>query len=234
MLPENLSGIYGEEERIRAISLELVENDSSQSNSLQQIFDSLNTIYSILKVHVTDNPDELAIQYLGIRLFNSISSMQKLLFSGYYQSAFMIMRDVIETGSLLDYFTLDNTNIAIWRECSESERKNKFKQVSIREALDNRDGYTTKKRYQIYSMYSEYASHPTFSGSKLVSKQGLGHIGPFYESKYLVAGIQDLTRFTVYFTIIFISFFKGSHGVLLLKSNYLSKIKEWETVGLGD
>ncbi|GCL74914.1 hypothetical protein PN4B1_49000 [Paenibacillus naphthalenovorans] len=229
MIPENLSGIHGEEERIRICSLEFIEKELTLNDSIERIFDSLDTIYSILKVHVTQDLDELAIQYLGIRLFNSISSMQKLLFSGYYQSAFMIMRDIIETGSLLDYFTLDDTRIKLWRECSESERKNLFKQVTIREALDNRDGYKTKKRYQIYSMYSEYASHPTFVGSKLISKDGLGQIGPFYEPKYLVAGIQDLSRFSVYFTIIFISFFKShTDEVLLVKSNYIAKVKEWE------
>ena len=49
--------------------------------------------------------DELTVQLLGIRLFNASASALKLLLSGYYQTAALQERDLLEMAFLLDLFT---------------------------------------------------------------------------------------------------------------------------------
>jgi hypothetical protein len=222
MFLENLLGIYSEEERIRNISLELIHNSDHHSKYLEIIYISLDTIFSLNQIYNTEDQDELCLQYLGIRIFNSVSSIIKLLLSGYYQNAFMIMRDILETGFLIDYFTIDKTLIKNWRTSTEKERKEAFKPFVIREALDKRDGFKTKKRYKIYSIYSEYASHPSFQGSKLITKDGLGVIGPFNDTKLLKAGFEDLSMYLPYFTLMYISLFDND-ALFELKSNFINK-----------
>jgi len=46
----------------------------------------------------------MVLQMLAARLFNSGASAMKLLMGGFYQTAVMVMRDILETTFLLDYF----------------------------------------------------------------------------------------------------------------------------------
>jgi hypothetical protein len=68
------------------------------------------------------------------------------LMAGYYQNSVMLQRDLLEVSFLLDYFCSNKTSIVEWRGCTESERNKKFGAYKVRTALDDRDGFTERKR----------------------------------------------------------------------------------------
>jgi hypothetical protein len=73
--------------------------------------------------------DELTVQSLGIRLFNSAAGAVQSLMAGYYQNSVMLHRDLLEVSFLLDYFHSNKERIAEWRQCTESERNKNFQRV---------------------------------------------------------------------------------------------------------
>jgi len=225
-MTDNLIRIHHEEERIRGISLKLIDESKNLSECLDIILFSLDTIFSLNQIHFTSDEDGVSLQFLGIRMFNTVTAASKLAYSGYYQSAYMLVRDLVETGYLLDYFTIDKSLVTLWRTLTDKERKDKFKQVLIREALDKRDQFTSKKRQQIYSMLSDFASHPTYKGGQLVSKDGFGIIGPFFDESKLRSYLEDVSQFLPLFTLIYTSHF-DDESLLTLKVNFLNRCNEW-------
>jgi len=163
LLPDNLNSLHDHEEEIHT-KLVLEINANPKLKDQFEIFqESLDLIYDFIKLYKNKTEDEQIVQYLGIRLFNSIVTAIKLLLSGYYQVSFTIQRDILETGFLLDYFLIDNTEIQNWKKCTKKERFKKFSPFKIRDELDKRDGFESKQRGQIYSNLCEYAAHPTYS-----------------------------------------------------------------------
>jgi hypothetical protein len=43
--------------------------------------------------------------------------------------------------------------------------------VKVREALDTRDGFTSKKRFEMYELFSELAGHPNMKSSWMMRQQ---------------------------------------------------------------
>ena len=103
MLPENFISLHKHEEQIRVESLHLFEAHQNLSDHLAMIHGSMAMIYALAHDHANATDDELTIQYLGLRAFNSAAASMKLGLSGYYQSAFSIVRDIFETVALVDY-----------------------------------------------------------------------------------------------------------------------------------
>src|SRR5690606_20336660 len=102
--------------------------------------------------------------------------------SGYYQTSAMVMRDALETAFLVDFFSSDQASVSKWRMATEKERRKLFKPVKIREALDNRDGFTGQKRAKAYELLSELATHPSMWGfSMLRNRDGNIYLGPFFD-----------------------------------------------------
>src|SRR2546423_240343 len=103
MVPENLATLHKHEEQLRADSLRLIEQHQNLSDHLEMIHGSMAIIYALAHDHANTTEDELIIQYLGLRLFNSAASSLKLCLGGYYQFAFALVRDIFETVALVDY-----------------------------------------------------------------------------------------------------------------------------------
>jgi hypothetical protein len=66
--------------------------------------------------------------------------------SGYYQASALQQRDLLETAFLLSYFQSDRALIAQWRGSDQRVRQKNFAPVVVRRALDDRDGFTERKR----------------------------------------------------------------------------------------
>ena len=115
MLPENLISLHKHEEQIRADSLCLIEAHKTLSDHLAMIYCSIAVIWALAHDHANASDDELTIQYLGLRVFNSTAASLKLSLSGYYQSAFALVRDIFETVALLDYLHTNPSQIAVWK-----------------------------------------------------------------------------------------------------------------------
>jgi hypothetical protein len=140
--------------------------------------------------------DDLVLQMLAARLFNGGASAVKLLMGGYYQSAVMVMRDLLETTFLLDYFHSNRDQIAVWRACDEKKRNRDFGAMKIRIALDDRDGFTERKREAAYQLLCQLGSHPTYTGFQMLQAKGseLVIVGPFFEPASLDAVLSELAK----------------------------------------
>lgn len=151
---------------------------------------------------IPEDENTKSIQYLGIRIINSVFSMKNLLLSGYYQNAFMIFRDLIETGFLMEYFLQYPSKIEEWR--NSAERSSEFKPANIRDKLNQ-----TEVRRYIYQTYCKIASHPNWEGIKLVSKDGVMQTLPEFNPLYLILGLQNLAIFVPHYCLVYIHFMKS-------------------------
>lgn len=227
-LPDNLESLNKMEDEIRTDSILFINSEADLKNYLDLIYISLNIIFDVSTVYKSKNDDELIIQYLGVRLFNTGVTSIRLLLTGYYQNSYALQRDLLETGYLLDYFSIDTTKISEWKYCSKKDRLNNFKQDTIRKALDKRDGLVSGKRTKLYQTMCEYATHPTFLGFKLLAPNGFVKIGPFYNKKYLKSILQEFTLLFSYITSVFLVHFKNLPNCFLkVRINFYDTLKMW-------
>ena len=56
----------------------------------------MDVVMGFTKEHKKLSDDELTLQYLGIRLFNDAAASVRLALSGYYQVAFLLVRDILQ------------------------------------------------------------------------------------------------------------------------------------------
>lgn len=227
-LTENLESLHKYEEEIHTKSVLEINADPKLKDQLAIIQESLNMIFDLTKSYKNQTDNELTIQYIGVRLFNSIVSALKLLLSGYYQVSVIIQRDILETGFLLDYFLTDKSKIQGWKTSSNKDRLKKYSPAVIRQALDQRDGFKGKQREQMYKLLCEYAAHPTYPGFKMVAPKGSGEIGPFFSAKYLKGTIEELSLRVPLFSIIYLSHFENLPPEFLrIRTEYLVNLKNW-------
>lgn len=227
-LSENLESLHKHEEEIRTKSVLEINADQNLKDQMAIIQESLNMVFDVTKSYKTEDKIELTIQYIGARLFNSIVTAIKLMFSGYYQSSVMLQRDIIEIGFLLDYFLSDKSKIKEWENSSAKERRNKFSPLAVRKALDDRDGFQGRKRQEIYKLMSEMSTHPTYAGFKLLAPDGKVCIGPFFDPKYLKHLVHELALRVTNFTVIYVSHFRNLPETFLkVRVKYADAIKGW-------
>ena len=62
---------------------------------------------------------------------------------------------------MIDFFSIDKSVISQWKACSEDQRLKEYGPAAIRKALDDRDGFTGRKREAHYKMLCKLAGHPT-------------------------------------------------------------------------
>ena len=235
MLPENLISLHKHEEQIRADSLRLIEAKQNLSDHLAMIHGAMAIIYALANDQVNASDDELTIQYLGLRVFNSTAASLKLSLSGYYQSAFALVRDIFETVALLDYLHTNPSQIAVWKTSDKNQRITEFGPGAIRNALNSRDQFSGNKRKEMYDRLSEYASHATAPGFQLLAPEGLGQIGPFLSEKYLKAWLEEAVKFLVHGATIFMGHFpKVEPPLLLKKADFLDHANRWRDNYMGN
>ena len=233
-LPENLTSLHVHEEEIRAGSLKIITSNDALRDHVSMIHGSLALIYALAHDHQNNNEDELTIQYLGLRLFNSGAASLKLGLSGYYQAAFALVRDVFETVALLDYLNTNRDQITVWKASDKKERITKFGPGPIRNKLNERDQLSGNKRKEIYDLLSEYASHATAPGFQLLAPQGLAQIGPFLNEKYLRAWVEDMVKHVTHGATIFDRFFDDVEVPLFAEKRvFLEQFKSWHKVYFG-
>lgn len=233
-LPDNLESIHKNEEELRTQSILQINADSKLKDQFDIIHKSLNLVFDLTTAYKHESADELTLQYLGIRLFNSTVTSIKLLLAGYYQSSVVLQRDILETGFLLDFFLSSKEKIVEWRESSSRDRQRRFNPAVIRKALDERDGFEGRKREEVYKLMCEYATHPSYQGFIMVSPQGLGKIGPFLDKKYLKHTIEELALHVPLFVLIYMSHFEDLPPQFLkVKADYLVQLKNWAQNYLG-
>ena len=227
-LPANLENLNKQEQIIRIDSILHINSNPDLEDHMDIVYNSLNLLFDFTVSYKNQTDDELTIQYLGTRLFNSIVSSIKMLLAGYYQGSVIFQRDILEVGFLLDFFLIDSSKIHDWKRSDKQQRFNKYRPSIIRKTLDNRDGFKEKIRNKKYQVMCEYAAHATYPGFKLVAPKKLVNIGPFFDSSYLKFIIQELSMHVSIFTIIYTRHFKKQPQSLLeANRDYLDKLKKW-------
>jgi hypothetical protein len=207
--PENFDRLHQHEETIRRQTKEAI----AASDTLSRHFAAVEASMTLLRHFSRDYPyngeDELTIHLLGIRLFNSAAGAVQSLTSGYYQNSVMLQRDILEVTFLLDYFRTNEASIAEWRGCTESERNKKCGAYKVRTELDNRDGFTEKKRMQAYSTLCTLGAHASYQGFRLLTPTAGGdaYCGPFFANGTLEVTVAELAKLCVTATRTFTMFF---------------------------
>lgn len=198
IFPNNLDGLYKQEQFLREQAIEIIEGNPKLSLHLHAVERAM----SLAKIVVDcpkDDEDFKVVKMLSIRMFNAFGAILTLIFSGYHQNGGMVMRDILETVFLMDFFRTDHTAIERWRCADEKMRRKNFSPVAVRKALDERDGFHTKKREETYKMFSELAAHPNMNSQHMLRPEKGGDIvtGPFMEESTLEAGVSELGRIAI-------------------------------------
>ncbi len=195
MLPVNLTNLNWQEEVTRNHTLSLISNDEKIRLHIT-IVEGAMGVANIFRQIKTDDQDLKVIQLFAVRIFNAFGSSLKLALSGYNQNAALILRDILETVYLLDYFASNRDQIARWRHADAKTKRTDYSPAAIRKALDLRDKITDKQRHETYRMFSELAGHPTMNSILMLKPQRDGDaiIGPFVEFTGLKATFGEMGK----------------------------------------
>lgn len=198
VLPQNLTNLHIAEELLRDKALDIVVKDERLKLHIAVVEAAMDLI-DVFRQFDTSDEDIKVIQVLGMRIFNALGAALKLSLSGYHQNSALILRDVLETTFLIDYFSSNQEKIKCWRSADKKIRMKEFSPVKIREALDARDGFTEKKRHAMYELFSELASHPTMKSVFMMRPKidGDAVSGPFMEATALEAVISEMGRLAI-------------------------------------
>jgi hypothetical protein len=225
---ENVDKLHDHEEQLRVESLALIAKRADLTDHWKLVQEAMNVIYAFSNDHVHGSDDELTMQFLGIRLFNAAAVSIKLALSGYYQKAFVHVRDILETYFLVDYLRSNPAQTSVWKNADNKTLKKDFSPHRIREELDKRDGYTQQMRKKFYDLVSQYASHATYRGFQLTAKGGLGRIGPFVDEAKLQAWLEEMAKRFGHAAICLLSEFEGTDQRLeLTRKHYLDMMNAW-------
>jgi hypothetical protein len=198
IFPNNLDDLYKQEQLLREKAIGIIQSKPK----LSLHFHAIERAMSLAKI-VVDYPEEdedfKVVKMLSIRMFNAFGTSLTLIFSGYHQNSGMVMRDILETVFLMDLFKTDHTMIERWRFADKKTLRENFLPVAVRKALDERDGFHTKKRAEAYTMFSELAAHPNMHSQHMLRPEKGGDIvtGPFMEESTFEAGVSELGRIAI-------------------------------------
>lgn len=198
IIPANLENLHCGEEQLREKALGIITGHERLKLHLA-IVEAAMDLADIFRQFDTSDEDLKVAQVLGMRTFNALGASLKLALSGYHQNSALILRDVLETVFLLSLFAGDRTLIERWRNADKKARMKDFSPVKVREALDARDGFTSKRRAEMYELFSELAGHPTMKSASMMrpQKEGDAVIGPFMEATALEAVVSEMGRLAV-------------------------------------
>jgi hypothetical protein len=209
IFPENFNLLHQGEEFLRVKNLEVIRTSETLLHHIEMVADSMDLIQYFAQQYQHASEDQLVIQLLGIRLFNGLGTAVNNMLSGYYQASVMLQRDLLEVSFLLDYFKSNPTLIKEWKVSSESERSKNFGAFAVRTFLDDRDGFTERKRAEHYKLLCNLGAHASYLGFQMLQPVpgGDAHCGPFFAETALTATVSELakismgaaTNFTVFF-----------------------------------
>ena len=113
VFPQNFDLLASGEDQIRQMSKAAIEASENLSLHARMIQRAMSMMDHMAKRRPHSDEDDMVLQMLAARLFNSGASAMKLLMGGFYQTAVMVMRDILETTFLLDYFHSNRDQIAV-------------------------------------------------------------------------------------------------------------------------
>lgn len=219
IFPENFDLLHRGEEFIREQTKKAIEATDVLRRHFVAIEASQTLIDHFARGYAHTGDNQLTIQLLGLRLFNSAAGAVQSLMGGYYQNSIMLQRDLLEVSFLLDYFHSNRALIAEWRRCDESERNKKFSAYKVRTGLDDRDGFMERKREAHYKLLCTLGAHASYQGFELLrpTPGGDARCGPYFAERALDATAAELAKVAVGAATNFTPFFDAK------------SLADWET-----
>lgn len=198
VIPTKLEMLHDGEEQLREKALDIITDDRQLRLHLNIVEATMN-LADIFRQFDSGDENVKVVQVLAMRTFNAFGASLKLAFSGYHQNGALVLRDVLETVFLLDLLGGDRPLIERWRLADRKTRMKDFSPVKVREALDTRDGFTSRRRAEAYELFSELAGHPTMKSTWMMrpQKEGDAVIGPYMEATALKATVSEMARLAV-------------------------------------
>ena len=231
-IPDNLIRLHKQEELLWAQAVEAVSQDVSLRRHLQAVHDVMDHLTVLARLSSASGTDTHTLQLLGIRLLNFIAACLKSGLSGYYQVAFSLLRETLETANLIDLFLIKPELISVWKSADKKAHNNLFRPVKVREVLSAHPNYKGQNRLLRYQMFSTYASHPNYLGFALLSGDDSPKIGPFLDRKLLKALLEDMGSLGGHATLnLSIAIETDDGTTLTAKSAFTHRLKAyWEAV----
>jgi hypothetical protein len=194
--PQNFDLLHEQEEALRLQTKEAIAGSDTLRRHFAVIEASMTLVQHFARHYPYNGEDELTVHLLGIRLFNCATGAVQSLMAGYYQNSVMLQRDLLEVSFLLDYFRSNKASIVEWRSSTESERNKKFGAYKVRTALDDRDGFTERKREEHYKLLCTLGAHASYQGFQLLTPTAGGdaHCGPYFANRALEATVAELAK----------------------------------------
>jgi hypothetical protein len=211
VFPENFDLLHRGEEFIRDKTKSAIEASDVLLRHFNAVAESMTLVDHFARGYAHTGDDELTVQLLGVRLFNVAAGAMQSLMGGYYQNSVMLQRDLLEVSFLLDYFKSNRERIAEWRGCTESERNKNFGAFKVRTALDDRDGFTERKREAHYKLLCSLGAHASWQGFELLRPipGGDAHCGPFFAERAVEATMAELAKICMLAATNFNPFFEA-------------------------
>ncbi|WP_298984037.1 hypothetical protein [uncultured Roseibium sp.] len=228
-LPQKLQVLHQVEENLRTKAIEILKEKENLKRHLA-IVEAAMDIADIFRQFDTDDEDLKVLQLMGMRTFNAFGAGLKLALSGYHQNSALILRDVLETVFLVDLFSRDHSLIEEWRFADKKTINKKFSPFQVRVRLDDMDGFTTKKRADLYELFSELAGHPTMKSARMMrpEKNGDAVIGPFMEATALEAVVSEMGKLAIRVGEIVITFFPQDwEAGIYAQADFIGKKRKW-------
>ena len=192
-IPSNLNSLRQAEEQLRAKTVACVEANVDFSAHLAMTECTMDLLNVFVLKQLETSDDGRTIQHLGIRVFNAFGSAWKLAASGYYQNATMLLRDIVETTFLVDYFSIFPAKVSAWRLVDQTPKGwQQFKPAAIRAALDKHAGKGKSRRGDVYSMFSSLGGHASITGFAMLRPKGNDSVlGPYFDPTALRALLEE-------------------------------------------
>jgi hypothetical protein len=142
-----------------------------------------------------DEPDQITVLRLGIRMINAAGSAGEATLSGFYEPAASQVRDLIEVGFLLDLFRREPGEVTRWRELEDKERRKQFSAFELRTRLDKLDGFVEKQREAAYNFFTKHGTHVDPKTIVLSAPNMMSMVGPFPNRDRVVALSFEIARY---------------------------------------
>jgi hypothetical protein len=229
-----LGGLHEGEEFLRLKSTEALDDETLRLHI--EVIEHAMTLADVLRKFDTKDEDLKLIQLLGMRMFNAFGAALKLCLSGYYQNAALISRDILETTFLIDLFRGERALIERWRMADKKTRLKEFSPVKVRMLLDDRDGFTERKRAAAYELFSELAGHATMQSIAMLRPKNMdAQIGPFFDATALEAVLSEMGRLAVQAGEQIDAFVAGTSGeASVVRHDFLGAKRRWIERFYGD
>ena len=194
VVPQNLARLWAAEDEMMAWAAIVFASEEYLQEHLELIEAYMDCIEMVRRSAPSGNR-HVALVGLFLRTFDASSYCVRSAMSGNYTGCAMYARDLLETQFLLGYLLDEPGRPEAWLSSDPTSSPEEYKPVVIRKYLDERDGFTERKREKSYKALSTLGAHPSAGGLELKRDGGKAiHSGPFKQRDTLEACIQEAAR----------------------------------------